>query len=157
MNKYIIMGKSSQETTASMLNKPQNRRKITEPLLKTFKAENDESMVASTNLIYASGSFSSFNWFKAFEAEEMKGIYQLASDNMASYISAKQKSQEEWMYERNITFTLLAPSLWAVVKAIASNIKEDKYNRMLFKTGDNNGFIIEIFESITIAGKKSIL
>jgi len=61
MNKYIIMGKSSQETTASMLNKPQNRRKITEPLLKTFKAENDESMVASTNLIYASGSFSSFN------------------------------------------------------------------------------------------------
>jgi len=61
------------------------------------------------------------------------------------------------MYERNITFTLLAPSLWAVVKAIASNIKEDKYNRMLFKTGDNNGFIIEIFESITIAGKKSIL
>jgi len=61
------------------------------------------------------------------------------------------------MYERNITFTLLALSLWAVVKAIASNIKEDKYNRMLFKTGDNNGFIIEIFESITIAGKKSIL
>ena len=58
------------------------------------------------------------------------------------------------MYGRNITFTLLAPSLWAVVQAIASNIEEEKYNRMLFKTGDNNGFIIEVFESITVAGKK---
>ena len=115
MKKYIITGKSSQETAASMLNKPQNRKEITEPLLKAFKAsfveflylnhpdfdfmciikaENDESMAASTNLIYASGSFSSFNWFRAFEAEEMKDIYQLASNNMASYISAKQKSQE---------------------------------------------------------------
>ena len=25
---------------------------------------------------------------------------------------------------------------------------------MLFKTGDNSGFIIEIFESIAVAGKK---
>ena len=115
MQKYIIFGKTSQETAASMLNKPPNRRTITEPLAEAFgakfieflylnhpdfdfmciiKAENDESMVASTNLIYASVSFSSFNWFRAFEAEEMKDIYQLASNNMASYISAKQKSQD---------------------------------------------------------------
>ena len=58
------------------------------------------------------------------------------------------------MYGRNINFTLLAPSLWAVVEAIASNIEEDKYKRMLFKTGDNSGFIIEIFDNISIAGKK---
>ena len=58
------------------------------------------------------------------------------------------------MYGRNINFTLLAPSLWAVVEAIASNIEEEKYKRMLFKTGDNSGFIIEIFESISVAGKK---
>jgi hypothetical protein len=58
------------------------------------------------------------------------------------------------LYGRNITFTLLAPSLWAVVQAIASNIEEEKYKRMLFKTGDNNGFIIEVFENITVAGKK---
>ena len=57
------------------------------------------------------------------------------------------------MYGRNINFTLLAPSLWAVVEAISSNIEEDKYKRMLFKTGDNSGFIIEIFESIAVAGK----
>ena len=58
------------------------------------------------------------------------------------------------MYGRNISFTLLAPSLWAVVQAIGSNIDEDKYKRTLFKTGDNSGFIIELFDSITIAGKK---
>ena len=58
------------------------------------------------------------------------------------------------MYGRNINFTLLAPSLWAVVEGIATNIEEAKYKRMLFKTGDNTGFIIEVFDSISIAGKK---
>ena len=58
------------------------------------------------------------------------------------------------MYGRNINFTLLAPSLWAVVEAIAINIEEEKYKRMLFRTGDNTGFIIEVFDSISIAGKK---
>ena len=58
------------------------------------------------------------------------------------------------MYGRNITFTLLAPSLWAVVEAISSNVEEEKYKRMLFKTGDNSGFIVEIFENISVAGKK---
>ena len=58
------------------------------------------------------------------------------------------------MYGRNINFTLLAPSLWAVVEAIASNIEEEQYKRMLFKTGDNSGFIIEVFENISVAGKK---
>ena len=58
------------------------------------------------------------------------------------------------MYGRNINFTLLAPSLWAVVEAIATNIEEQQYKRMLFKTGNNTGFIIEVFDSISIAGKK---
>jgi hypothetical protein len=58
------------------------------------------------------------------------------------------------LYGRNINFTLLAPSLWAVVEAIATNIEEQQYKRMLFKTGDNTGFIIEVFDSISIAGKK---
>ena len=39
MQKYIITGKNSQETAASMLNKPQNRREITEPLARAFGAE----------------------------------------------------------------------------------------------------------------------
>ena len=58
------------------------------------------------------------------------------------------------MYGRNINFTLLAPSLWAVVEAVSINVEEAKYKRMLFKTGDNSGFIIEIFENISVAGKK---
>ena len=33
-------------------------------------------------------------------------------------------------------------------------IDEEKYKRMLFKTGDNSGFIIEVFENISVAGKK---
>ena len=51
-------------------------------------------VAAATNLVYASGSFTSMNWFRAFEADEWKNIYQSASDNMASYISAKQRAQE---------------------------------------------------------------
>ena len=39
MQKYIITGKTSQETAASMLNKPQNRREITEPLAEAFGAK----------------------------------------------------------------------------------------------------------------------
>ena len=115
MQKYILTGKNSQETAASMLNKPQNRREITEPLAKAFGAQfveflylnhpefdficvvmakNDEDVAAVTNLIYASGAFSKFSWFRAFEADQWMDIYQIASDNMASYISAKQKSEE---------------------------------------------------------------
>ena len=116
MQKYIITGKTSQETAASMLNKPQNRREITEPLAEAFgakfieflylnhpefdfmcvvMAKSDEDIAATTNLIYASGAFSSFNWYRAFEEEDWKNIFQLASKNMATYISAKQKSQED--------------------------------------------------------------
>ena len=115
MKKYIITGKTSQETAASMLNKPQHRREITEPLAKAFgakyveflylnhpefdfmcivMAEKDEDIAAVANLIYASGAFSKFCWFRAFEADQWMDIYQTASDNMASYISAKQKSEE---------------------------------------------------------------
>ena len=116
MNKYILMGKNSQETAASMLNKPQNRKELNKPLFDAFnvkiieflylnhpdfdifvtiEAENDEIVAAATNLVYASGDFSFFTWFRAFEAEEWKNVYHTASDNMASYISAKQRAQED--------------------------------------------------------------
>ena len=35
------------------------------------------------------------------------------------------------MYGRNINFTLLAPSLWAVVQAIGSNVEEEKYKKAI--------------------------
>ena len=63
--------------------------------LVTIEAESDEIVSAACNLVYASGSFNSFTWFRAFEADEWKDIYQTASNNMASYISAKQRAEEE--------------------------------------------------------------
>ena len=116
MKKYIITGKTSQETAASMLNKPQNRREITEPLAKAFGAEfveflylnhpefdfmcvvmakKDEDIAAVANLIYASGSFNTFNWYRAFEASDWKKIFEIGSEKMANYVSAKQASQEK--------------------------------------------------------------
>ncbi len=115
MKKYIITGKTSQETAASMLNKPQNRREITEPLAEAFGAKfveflylnhpefdfmcvvmahKDEDIAAVANLIYASGSFDKFNWYRAFEASDWKEIFEIGSNKMASYVSAKQASQE---------------------------------------------------------------
>ena len=115
MKKYIITGKTSQETAASMLNKPQNRREITEPLAEAFGAKfveflylnhpefdfmcvvmahKDEDIAAVANLIYASGSFDKFNWYRAFEASDWKEIFENGSKKMANYVSAKQASQE---------------------------------------------------------------
>ena len=82
MKKYIVIGKNSQETAASMLNKPQNRREMVEPLVKSFNAEfneflylnspdfdfigvitanNDEDIAAACNLIYATPLFFDFH------------------------------------------------------------------------------------------------
>ena len=56
------------------------------------------------------------------------------------------------MYGRIITFTLIAPSLWAVVNAVSSKLENADYKRYLFKAGDNNGFIFESFINKGIAG-----
>ena len=58
------------------------------------------------------------------------------------------------MYGRVTTFTLLAPSLWAVVQAVATKLETTEYKRYLYKAGDNNGFIVENFENKIIAGSK---
>ena len=51
------------------------------------------------------------------------------------------------MYGRNINFTLLAPSLWAVVEAIASNVEEEKYKRVCLGVS-NKRFSSKLFENI---------
>ena len=56
------------------------------------------------------------------------------------------------MYGRVTTFTLLAPSLWAVVQAVATKLETSQYKRYLYKAGDNNGFIVENFENKITAG-----
>ena len=58
------------------------------------------------------------------------------------------------MYGRLITFTLLAPSLWSVVEAVAKSHNEDVYSRHLFKSSDNSGFIVEVFSSKDHAGER---
>ena len=56
------------------------------------------------------------------------------------------------MYGRVTTFTLLAPSLWAVVNAVSSKLDSENYKRYLFKAGDHNGFIFESFTNKSIVG-----
>lgn len=58
------------------------------------------------------------------------------------------------MYGRLITFTLLAPSLWSVVEAVAKSGDGDGYSRHLFKSSDNSGFIVEVFSSKEHAGDR---
>ena len=57
-------------------------------------AHKDEDIAAVANLIYASGSFDKFNWYRAFEASDWKEIFENGSNKMANYVSAKQASQE---------------------------------------------------------------
>ena len=56
------------------------------------------------------------------------------------------------MYGRAINFTLLAPSLWSVVEAVAQPVENEELKRNLFKSSDNTGFIIEIFPSKQVGG-----
>ncbi|HBD51717.1 MAG TPA: hypothetical protein DIC41_04760 [Alphaproteobacteria bacterium] len=49
------------------------------------------------------------------------------------------------MYCRAITFTLLAPSIWPLVEAVAKSHDEGDYSRLLMKSGNNTGVVIETF------------
>ena len=44
------------------------------------------------------------------------------------------------MYGRAINFTLLAPSLWSVVEAVAQPIETDELKRNLFKSSVSTGW-----------------
>jgi len=58
------------------------------------------------------------------------------------------------MYGRTIMFTLLAPSLWSVIEAVASSKKDENNYRFLFKSTDNSGFVVEVFQNQNEAGKQ---
>ena len=57
------------------------------------------------------------------------------------------------MYGRTIIFTLLAPSLWSVIEAVAEPINNSNASRYLFKSSDNSGFVTEIFSAQSEAGE----
>ena len=115
MNKYILLGKTTSENTAAMLNKPQDRRKIVQPLIDAFKVEmseflwithpdynflaviagkNENDIQSACNILYSSGAWTSFSWFRAFESTEMKEIFEDSSKKMASYISSIQVAEK---------------------------------------------------------------
>ena len=57
------------------------------------------------------------------------------------------------MYGRVISFTLLAPSLWSVVESIGSKKNDGDYKRFLFKSAENAGFLVELFDERKTAGQ----
>ena len=57
------------------------------------------------------------------------------------------------MYARKITFTLLAPSIWAVVEAVGKTNIGNEYNRYLMKTNNNSGIVLEVFGTRQDASK----
>ncbi len=56
------------------------------------------------------------------------------------------------MYFRIISFTLLAPSLWAMINQFKAN-KND--NLKVIKIAENKGFILESFKDASTAGRST--
>ena len=56
------------------------------------------------------------------------------------------------MYYRIINFTLLAPSLWAMINQFKN---KDNKNLKVIKLADNKGIVIEAFENSSKAGKET--
>ena len=56
------------------------------------------------------------------------------------------------MYGRVINFTLLAPSLWSILD-VAAKVNPSDFSRQIFKSGDNVGYVVEVFSSKDNAGK----
>ena len=56
------------------------------------------------------------------------------------------------MYGRVINFTLLAPSLWSILD-VAAKVSPRDFSRQIFKSGDNVGYVVEVFSSKDNAGK----
>lgn len=55
------------------------------------------------------------------------------------------------MYCRTITFTLLAPSIWPLIEAVAKTSEEGDYNRFLMRANNNSGVVIETFKNSDLA------
>ena len=55
------------------------------------------------------------------------------------------------MYCRTITFTLLAPSIWPLIEAVAKTSEEGDYNRFLMRANNHSGVVIETFRNSDLA------
>ena len=66
-------------------------------------------------------------------------VFEKGHDKMNAYVSSMQvagieQRDNELMYARKISFTLLAPSIWPVLETAARQISEPGYSRYLMKT-----------------------
>ena len=57
------------------------------------------------------------------------------------------------MYARTISFTLLAPSIWPLVEAVAKTSIDEPVKRYLMRSNNNAGIVMEIFSSKTEAAQ----
>ena len=56
---------------------------------------NYNDIQSACNILYSSGAWNSFSWFRAFESTEMKDIFEDSSRKMASYISSIQVAEKK--------------------------------------------------------------
>ena len=91
-------------------------RKIVQPLIDAFDVEmteflwinhpdynflgvingkSDDDIQSACNILYSSGAWISFSWFRAFESNQMKEIFVDASKKMANYISSIQVAEKK--------------------------------------------------------------
>ena len=71
---------------------------ITHPdynFLAVIIGKNDNDIQSACNILYSSGAWISFSWFRAFESTEMKDIFEDSSKKMANYISSIQVAEKK--------------------------------------------------------------
>ena len=109
MQKYVFLAKISNEFASAMLNKPQDRLEIVQPILTALnievceflftsdsdfnfvgvlKANLDDDVEALKNIIFASGNFSECTWIWAYESSEYKDVFERGSKVMDNYVSS---------------------------------------------------------------------
>ena len=115
MKKYMIYAKTNTDYAAGMITKPQNRFDPASKLASQFNSSkpieflftngdhfnfitiftctDDESVSAMTQVMLASGQWESVNWSRAYEAEEMKAIFEHAKKGMHSYVTTMQAAE----------------------------------------------------------------
>ena len=62
--------------------------------LAVISGDSDYDIQSACNILYSSGAWTSFSWFRAFESEEMKEIFVDSSKKMANYISSIQVAEK---------------------------------------------------------------
>ena len=115
MKKYMIYAKTNTDYASGMITKPQNRFDPASKLGSQFNSSNpieflftngdhfnfitiftctdDERVSAMTQVMLASGQWESVNWSRAYEAEEMKAIFEHAKEGFSSYVTTMQAAE----------------------------------------------------------------